>query len=110
MSKYACVGRPNLKLSGVTNSGSKNPVFGYKIAGACVTQYVAANPAVARTASRRSDVFRHAKKIVNWNLFAESSPQCKGMNAPVVQQQVIIAKVRPDQVPVEVLGLANATT
>src|SRR5713101_3395680 len=65
MLKYTCVGRPNLKLSGVTNSGSKNPVFGYKIAVACVTQYVAANPAVARTASRRSDVFRHAKKIVS---------------------------------------------
>jgi len=25
-----------------------------------------------------------------------------------VQQQLIIAKVRPDQVPLEVLGLANA--
>ena len=35
-----------------------------KIAVACVTQYVAANPAVARTGSTGSDIFRHAKKIV----------------------------------------------
>ena len=39
-------------------------MFGYEIAVACVTQFVAANAAVARTVSRRSDVFRHAKKIV----------------------------------------------
>jgi hypothetical protein len=37
MSKYACVGRPNLKLSSVTDLGSKNLAFGYKIAVACVT-------------------------------------------------------------------------
>jgi len=40
-------------------------VFGYKIAAAWVIQYAAANPAVANTASRWSEVLLHAKEIVN---------------------------------------------
>ena len=39
-------------------------MFGYSIAVAWVTQYAAANPAVARTAPRWSEVFRHASQIV----------------------------------------------